>query len=69
MTLSEFNQESEPSDVENLTTPSNQTWVGHRGLPAAVSDDDEEDEVSEEKNESEEESSDAELGKPNQSKK
>jgi hypothetical protein len=63
MTLSELNQESEPSNVENLTTPSNQTRVGHHGLQATVSDDDEEDEVTEEKNESEEESSDAEIGK------
>jgi hypothetical protein len=67
MTVSEFNQESEPvSDVENPTTPFNQTWIGHCGLPATVSDDDEEDDVSEEKNESEEESSNTELSEETQ---
>ena len=58
-----FHKESNlGSAVEN---PTEQTRIGHRGLPATVHEisDDEEDGVSEETSESEEESSDAELGK------
>jgi hypothetical protein len=53
----------------NPTTPSEQTRIGRRGLPATVHEiSDEDDEESsesedEEKSESKEESSDAELGK------